>query len=188
MRYPSTKASQKPADPRQAFRQAGVQRLSTPVKSSTLFIDGVYVQMQTSARGRGRKVVPGSSSTPSRFASTRGRWLQGRYKSVPEDSQSLPGNNLNGKFQSKLFSSAILMPRSRGVAQNLPPFWKRPSGTPDVRYAPTQVHQIPEHLGGYDIKRLKPRWPVVSQKRVFPRMRQAALPGSSLRKDSGRWM
>lgn len=194
MRYPPTKTSQKPADSRQAPHpleaQTRRQRPSPPPKSSTLFIDGVYVQMQTSARGRGRKVTGGSYATPSLFSSSQGRWLQGRYKSVPEDSQSSPGDHVSGKPKSKFFTSAnaILAPSGRDGAHNLPPSRKRPSGNPDVHYAPTEVHEIPEHLGGFAIRRLKPQRPALSQKRVYPRMHHGTLPGSSLRMDGGRWM
>lgn len=154
------------------------------MKSSTLFIDGVYVQMQTSAKGRGRKVTAGSSSMPSRIASTHGRWLQGRYKSVPED------GDFSRTPKSRFFNSAnaILAPSGRTETQKLSPSRRRPSGNPDVRYAPTEVHEIPEHLGGFAIRRLKKQRPVLLQKRVSPPMRQGANRGSSPRKDGGRWM
>lgn len=157
--------------------------------SSTLFIDGVYVQMQTSAKGRGRRVTADSSSTLSRIASPQGRWLQGRFKAVPEDGPSPPGD-FSETSKSKLFNSAnaVLAPSGRDETQKLAPFRKRPSGIPDVRYAPTEVHEIPAHLGGFAIKRLKKQRPVLVQKTVFPTMRQGANPGSSLRKDGGRWM
>uniref|UniRef100_H3BXH5 Uncharacterized protein n=1 Tax=Tetraodon nigroviridis TaxID=99883 RepID=H3BXH5_TETNG len=162
-KVPSTRPSQKVAgSSSQASHQAEAptrrQRPSSPLKTATLFIDGVYVQMQTSARGRGRKVMAGSSSMPARFTSPQGRWLQGRYRPVPEDSQPPPGHR-SGKTKSRFFNNAALAPGTRGTGrhQNLP--GKRPSGSPDVHYAPTQVHEIPEHLGGFAIRRLKPqRW------------------------------
>lgn len=159
--------------------------------SSTLFIDGVYVQMQTSARGRGRKVTAGSSSMPSRFTSSQGRWLQGRYKSMPKNSQPPPPpGDYSRKLKSKFFSSlnTVVAPSGRNEGRNLSPSRKRPSGNPSVRYAPTEVHRIPEHLGGFAIVRLKPQQPALPQKRPSPRMHQGARPASSLRKGGGRWM
>lgn len=165
---------------RQATQQAEARREkpSAPLNTATLFIDGVYVQMQTSARGRARKVLPGSSSMPARFTSLQGRWLQGRYKAVPEDGQ--PGDDHHGgQPKSKFFNSAVPVPG----AQNQPR--RRLSGSPALRYAPTEVHEIPEHLGGFAIKRLKPQRLVYLQQKASPRMSQGAWLGSTQRRDGG---
>lgn len=176
VRYPPTKTSQSPADSRRGSQQVQTrrQRPPTPMKSSALFVDGVYVQMQTSAKGRARKVVPGGLSTSLRLPSSQGRWIQGRYKALQEGGQAPPSGT--GRFTSKLFSSA-------NTAVNRPPSRKRPSGNPNVRYAPTHVHQIPVHLGGSAIRRLKLQRPAVFQKSVSQK-----ASGRSLRKGGGRWM
>lgn len=177
VQYPSTKPSQKPADSRRASQQAATRRQKTsPLAASMILIDGQYVRMQASARGRGKKVALGPSKPLLSTLSQR-HGLRGRYKAAPADSRSSPED-------SRFFKStnAVLVP---GGAKNRPPSRKRPSGNPDVRYAQLEAHKIPEHLGGATIFRLKR--PEVLQKKVFPSMHQGARPGSSLRKDAGRW-
>lgn len=188
--FPPTRTGQRPADSsRRAPPQTPRRRPSSPLTSSALFIDGEYVQMQTSAKGRGRKVSASKHAKPRRFMSTQGRWLQGRYKSVSEDSE-VPRDQNSGTTSrnSKFFKSTnpVLAPSSRKGAQNPGATRKRPSGNPNVRYAPTQVFDIPEHLGGFAIRRLKkpgkrkPQQAVGLQERLTPRMHRGARPGSSL--------
>lgn len=180
---PSTRTGQKPADSsRRAPPQPPRKRPSAPLTASALFLDGEYVQMQTSAKGRGRKVSAGDFSPPRRFMSTQGRWLQGRYKSVPEDSELPPEHNSsrNSKFFKSL--NTVLGAQNPGASK------KRPSGNPSVQYAPTEVFKIPEHLGGFAIRRLqkpgkrKPQQAVPLQEKLSPRMQWGARPGSSLTK------
>lgn len=194
--YPSTRTGQKPADTsRRASRhqaaaaapnslaktQTPRKRPSSPLTSSALFIDGEYVQMQTSARGRGRKVGANGYSKPRPFASAQGQWLQGRYKSMSGDKES-PRDHVSGPTSrnSQFFKGAAVA--SKG-AQGALSSRKRPSGEPGVRHAPTRVHEIPQHLGGFAIRRLKApgkrkQQAARSQERVSPRMHR----GSSLRK------
>lgn len=174
--YPSTKPSQKPADSRRSSQQAATRRQKTsPLAASMILIDGQYVRIQTSARGRGKKVPLGPSKPLLSTSSQSG--LRGHYKAAPADSRSSPGD-------SRFFKStnAVLVP---GGAKNRPPSRKRPSGNSDVRYAPVEALKIPENLGGATILRLKR--PKTLQKKVFPSMHQGARPGDSLRKNAGRW-
>lgn len=169
MQYPSTKPSQKPADSRGASQQAETRRQKTSqLTASMILIDGQYVQVQTSARGRGKKVALGPSKSLLSTSSQKSG-LRGRYKAAPADSRFFKSTN------------AVVVP---GGAKNRPPSTKRPSGNPDVRYAPVEAFKIPEHLGGATIFRLKR--PRAMQKKGFPSMHQGARPGSSLRKDAGR--
>lgn len=196
--YPSTRTGQKPVDTsRQASHQVAApqntlaetqtprKRPSSPLTSSALFVDGEYVQMQTSARGRGRKVSANEYSKPWRFTSTQGQWLQGRYKSILGDRES-PHDHISSLSRNSKFKStdAILAPKGAQNALS----WKRPSGKPGMRYASTQVYEIPQHLGGFAIRRLKApgkrkQQAARSQERVSPRMHWGTRPGSSLRKD-----
>lgn len=188
--YPSPRTGQKPADSaRRASPQTPRKRPSPPLTSSALFIDGQYVQMQTSAKGRGKKVSV-SNSKPRRFMSTQGRWLQGRYKSISGDGELQRDPNSGATSRnSKFFKStnAVLAPSSGKGAQN-PVASKRPSGNPSVQYASTQVFEIPEYLGGFAIRRLKkpgkrkPQQAMHLQEGLSPRMHQGARPGSSLTK------
>lgn len=200
--YPSTRTGQKPVDTsRRASHQVAApqnapaktqtpKRPSSPLTSSALFVDGEYVQMQTSARGRGRKVSANEYSKPWRFTSTQGQWLQGRYKSMLGDKES-PHDDISGLSRnSKFFKSTdgVLAPKEAKGAQKALSSRKRPSGKPGMRYAPTQVHEIPQHLGGFAIRRLKApgkrkQQAARSQERVSPRMHWGTRPGSSLRKD-----
>lgn len=188
--FPPSRTGQRPADSsRRASPQTPRKRPSSPLTSSALFIDGEYVQMQTSAKARGRKVSGGSKhAKPRRFMSTQGRWLQGRYKSFSEDSEVPRDQNSGTSRSSKFFKSTnpVLAPGSRKGAQNPGASRKRPSGNPNVQYAPTQVFEIPEHLGGFAIRRLKksgkrkPQQALDLQEKLSPRMHRGARPGSSL--------
>ncbi|TWW65461.1 translation initiation factor IF-2-like isoform X2 [Takifugu flavidus] len=189
--YPSTRTGQNPADPsRRASPQTPRKRPSSPMTSSALFIDGEYVQMQTSAKGRGRKVSASDAAKPQRFMSTQGRWLQGRYKSISGDSESPQDLNSGASRNSKFFKSTNTVPAPSGGkrAQNPGAPRKRPSGNPSVQYAPTRVLEIPDHLGGFAIRRLtkpgkrKPQQAVHLQERLSPRMHRGGRPGSSLTK------
>lgn len=204
--YPSTRTGQKPADTsrRASHHQGAVaapstlaktqtprKKPSSPLTSSALFIDGEYVQMQTSARGRGRKVGANGYSKPWRSTSTQGQWLQGRYKSMLGDKEP-PHDRISGPTSrnSKFFKSAdtVLAPNEAKRPQNALASRKRPSGKPGVRYAPTQVYEIPQHLGGFAIRRLKApgkrkQQAARSQETVSPRMHRGAPPGGSLGKD-----
>lgn len=187
--YPSTRTGQRPVDSsRRAAPQTPRKRPSAPLTSSALFIDGEYVQMQTSAKGRGRKVSASDRAKPRRFMSTQGRWLQGRYKSISEDSEAPRDQDSGTSRNSKFFKStnSVLAPSGGKGAQNPGASKKRPSGNPNVQYAPTQVLDIPEHLGGFAIRRLKkpgkrkPQQAVHLQERLSPRMHPGSRPRSSL--------
>lgn len=92
----------------------------------------------------------------SRFASAQGQWLQGRYRPVPEG--ALPGRDLTS---SRFFNGA----------QNPTATAKRPPGSPGGRRVATQVYQIPKHLGGFAIRRLK----APADSRASPRMHRGRL-------------
>lgn len=175
---PPTRTGQKPADSsRRASQQPPRERPSSPLTSDTLFIDGKYVQMQTSAKGRGRKVSAGDSKSR-RFMSTRGQWLQGRYKSLSGAGESPSDFNSGTSRNSKFFKSTnpVLAASGRKGAQNA-----------GVQHASTKVFDIPEHLGGFAIRRLKKpgkrkQQAVHLQQRLSPRMHWGARAESSLMK------
>ncbi|XP_047461442.1 uncharacterized protein LOC125020184 [Mugil cephalus] len=138
------------------------------MKSSTLFdADAPASQSHsaTSARAPGRRASPRTSKPISRkkpkqagsvyksrlFPVTE-EYTQHEYQPSPtSNAVSSPAYNQNG-FKPR--SLVVPSKRVQSYKSSYAPVEQNPSGTRE-KYAPTRTYNIPEHLGGFAIRRLK---------------------------------
>lgn len=121
----------------------------SPVKPSTLFSEGKPVRMQTSATVPARRVNRPHGSKPSIFQETKSKPfnVNGGYKPLLSLTSSRLSNSQS--LASSTNSDPESWNRRNGASES------RHSGRPGVRVAPTTVHDIPDHFGGFAIRRLK---------------------------------